>query len=128
MITSFWSWSCVHIYIYVSVSTDIQVLCYVAIRNCGNFHNCIALLISLEATVVTCYFINKFYICFQNMIDWQVMCHTTLSLEPTHTGGQRLVITFTIWYISWQPFSSQCFLTFFRLYFIFSSLQVIFTC
>lgn len=57
-------------------------------------------------------FINKFYIFFQNMIDWQVMCHTTLSLEPTHTGGQRLVITFTIWYSSWQPFSFQCFLTF----------------
>jgi hypothetical protein len=29
---------------------------------------------------------------------WQVTYHTTLLLEHTHTGGQRLVITFIIWY------------------------------
>lgn len=39
------------------------------------------------------------------------MCHITLSLEPTRTGDQRLVMTFIIWYSSLLFFFSFLFLS-----------------
>lgn len=66
-------------------------------------------------TKVTIYYIYRFFYNFfiHNIIDWQVMCHTTLSLEPTHTGGQRLVIAFIVWY------GSLLILFYFILYYLF---------